>query len=75
MNHIQIDKGIPIPGSAKRKPFSLYADIPWSKLEIGDSFVWEARHVSNMKQAAKKAGVDIMIKKILIRSWRVWRIA
>lgn len=69
---IKIEKGIPITSPRKKK------DHPWTKLEIGDSFLVE-RHIQSVRGSVSTANQTTMMR-FTVREWdenhcRVWRIA
>ncbi len=79
--NIRIDKGVPLP---RRGNKSRWDDLPWEKLEIGDSFVLESTTSSYLKKAAEKKGIKIAIRSARISriikgvpiaaAFRIWRI-
>ena len=71
---VTIEKGIPLPGKLGTKNSNKYGAIPWTQMEVGDSFVFEATGVAYMKHAARKHGVTIFIKTLSKGRYRVWRI-
>jgi hypothetical protein len=74
---IEIEHGIPIPNKKKPDP---YKEIPWSKLQIGDSFVFKHTNVSALKLRARKHGIEIVIQALNYKrgipptEYRVWRV-
>ncbi len=79
---VHIDKGVPLPSVGHKLRAD---DLPWEKLEIGDSFVFTSGSSAYLKKSAAKKGIKILIKGDRItttprggrvmESFRVWRIS
>jgi hypothetical protein len=76
---LPIEKNVPIPEKSRVHRFD---EIPWSKLEIGDSVVVHCGTCGGLHNRAQKHGINICIhveeyaKKGLRRpiSFRIWRL-
>ena len=73
---IYIEKGIPFPVKVSKwqHPFD---EIPWDKMQVGDSFRIVARSSGGLKVRAKRHGYEIAIKAEMdgmkAAAFRVWR--
>ena len=68
---IKIEKGVPMPKSR-------YADWPFARMKVGDSFEWDG-DATALRQAAsqysrRKPPFKYTSRKISDTAYRVWRI-
>ena len=72
---IQIDKQIPIPEKRAGVPQM----CPWAKMDVGDSFLLNAKTGANASAACRVAGQRNAPRKFTYRTtaegYRVWRVA
>ena len=62
----KIEKGV------RRKSRRKY---PWLEdLEVGDSFLWPATGKNGLAAAAYSAGVNISMRRVDEKNYRVWRV-
>ena len=81
---ISIEKSVPMLPRRKRGRQATLDALPWRRMEIGDSFVYEGRSSGAMKKAARRAGIEIEIRAermdrgplggMVAQSFRVWRV-
>jgi hypothetical protein len=74
-----IERNVPIPPRRRSERQVTLDALPWSQMEIGDSFVYEGGSSGGMKNAARRAGIEIEIRVLRIegraaRSFRIWRV-
>jgi len=81
---ISIEKNVPLPPRRKSARQAMLDALPWNRMEIGDSFVYEGRSSGGMKKAARRAGIEIEIRAdrmqpgqfggMAATSFRIWRV-
>ncbi len=71
--NIVIEKSVAMP-KPRTKSTSTEMGTHFKAMEIGDSFLWEKRSVSNLYLYAKLAGVKIAVRMVDGKK-RVWRTA
>ena len=77
-----VEKNVPLPDKKSRS--GALSQLPWDRMEVGDSFVYEHNSSGGLRKAAKNAGIEILIKGISVihtvghgtkcDKWRIWRV-
>tara|TARA_R110000803_G_scaffold198711_1_gene262556 strand:- start:45 stop:242 length:198 start_codon:yes stop_codon:yes gene_type:complete len=63
--YLKIEKGIPIPSTAK----SLL-----KSMKVGDSIACNLTEINLLRVVANKQGIEVVTKKLKDDSYRIWRV-
>jgi hypothetical protein len=68
---IKVEKGIPIEGNPRN------AKYPWNELEVGDSFLVEAKHSGKVSGGIHRRNLDdskhFVSRRVDADHYRIWR--